>query len=943
MMPPPPPQGMMPPPPPQGMMPPPGPPPGMTPPPPAGPPPGMEQELMAAETQGQQVGQQAMEGIMQNIDNAEDYESLINGLRGNDMPLDARYAELAGLVGEEDAQQTPESVLTLTQPAIMMTEEGAVNSGIGELMQGIAGDVEMEGPMEEGVGSLMAAGAGNTPPVNFRHGGPVEVRGYQSAGEVMKGGGGPLTAVPNAIPVSRPPSQAPLAIRPYLDRATTAREGILGTPEERAADLEEQRKMQRAQMMFDIAGTAFDFAGNTEGGSIAERLANSISRTQLPDKIGSRAANMLAAKQAQTAEDRQMRLNALASAEKSMETAEERRGQILLANVNAANAMSKQLQGQAFTAAEGQTDRDLRMQIALNQIDAQKALQTVAGTQNIAEINARGALQKDLQTNQQKFRQLLQDDQFEFKIIEAGMSKEIALELEDRRSENAKKLEALRFDNTKAANELRNTYAKENYRIQAELDLDNQLEVMGYQNTFNMAKINAQSGNTEDMVRLRFKLEGVATENKQVFAAQQAVLARVASSIEKGKDREASFNLQTFEQGFRLELEEMKLDEAEINRQVAKTRASIEDAFATHRLLQGDEQITIAQMQAALDEKYKMGMLGVKERAESLVKIGSDAKTAQLSYITDPDNLKAYANGTMENAGLWEQALLDYVKPEMVWNQELGEYTQGTSPILNDQIKKAIKAGRPEFLEQVTKGEPKETVYFDPDAPTISAPYLRDARKEILNPDGTTALDSPVWKTTDTAYFDPEVRYGQAIGFSRVFPAFKKGIAEGFAEATGKKGPDDPEVKNLTEAARTLDNFATELLTFSTNIGSEDRVLKFVQQFIERNVSDLRPGGFFLKTDADALATLKSLSKQLSLGIQKNAARLPEYGGTATGMKKTAIQDANARQEDMKIMLNEVLAFKRQFEAADQAAGVAGPVTDTSIKATQDALERLGG
>ena len=306
MPPPPPPQGMMPPPPPpQGMMPPPPPPQGMMPPPPpAGPPPGMEQELMTAEAQGQQMGKQAMEGIMQNIDGAEDYAGLINGLRGNDMPLEARYAELAGLVGPEDAERTPESVLTLTQPAIMMTEEGAMNSGIGDLMQGIAGDVEMEGPMEEGVGSLMMSQAappmdspmmeaGNTPPVNFRHGGPVAVRGYAGngvnpTGEVKVGGGSAIDLAEEDLS----------KYQAYLSGGYD--------PAARAADLQEQREMSQAQMLFDIAGTGLAFAGETQGGSIAERLANAASKTQLTDKIGARAANMLTAKQAQTAEKRQL-------------------------------------------------------------------------------------------------------------------------------------------------------------------------------------------------------------------------------------------------------------------------------------------------------------------------------------------------------------------------------------------------------------------------------------------------------------------------------------------------------------------------------------------------------------------------------------------------------------------------------------------------------------
>ena len=44
--------------------------------------------------------------------------------------------------------QTPESVLALTQPAIMMTEQGAMDSGIGELMQSVAGDTDMSGGMD---------------------------------------------------------------------------------------------------------------------------------------------------------------------------------------------------------------------------------------------------------------------------------------------------------------------------------------------------------------------------------------------------------------------------------------------------------------------------------------------------------------------------------------------------------------------------------------------------------------------------------------------------------------------------------------------------------------------------------------------------------------------------------------------------------------------------
>ncbi len=58
-------------------------------------------------------------------------------------------------------------------------------------------------------------------------------------------------------------------------------------------------------MLFDIAQAGLQFAGTTEGGSIAERLANAAA-AQLPQRIGERSAQMLAAKQAQTAEKRQL-------------------------------------------------------------------------------------------------------------------------------------------------------------------------------------------------------------------------------------------------------------------------------------------------------------------------------------------------------------------------------------------------------------------------------------------------------------------------------------------------------------------------------------------------------------------------------------------------------------------------------------------------------------
>jgi hypothetical protein len=116
-----------------------------------------EEQLMGLEKEAEMAGRDYVANVMGGIDAAEDVTSIINALRGNEAPIESRYAELAGYVGEADANQTPESVLALVQPTFLMTEEGAIDSGIGELMSGMA-EAEMETP--QGDPTLMGQGVG---------------------------------------------------------------------------------------------------------------------------------------------------------------------------------------------------------------------------------------------------------------------------------------------------------------------------------------------------------------------------------------------------------------------------------------------------------------------------------------------------------------------------------------------------------------------------------------------------------------------------------------------------------------------------------------------------------------------------------------------------------------------------------------------------------------
>ena len=184
-------------------------PPEMAPPPPmtAGmaPPPPMPAEPPMEGMGGQAIDPQVLGGLLNeaaqsigDLDQAEDYETVMNSIRGDDATVEERYAELAEVVGPEDAQQTPESVLTLVQPAMAMA---AVDQGIG----GLAAEEMTEpvqGAMAQGIMSTMAPPPppaapptappmmGGPPPANFKDGGLVRrgdnqpVLKFQEAGVV---------------------------------------------------------------------------------------------------------------------------------------------------------------------------------------------------------------------------------------------------------------------------------------------------------------------------------------------------------------------------------------------------------------------------------------------------------------------------------------------------------------------------------------------------------------------------------------------------------------------------------------------------------------------------------------------------------------------------------------------------------------------------------------
>jgi hypothetical protein len=276
---------------------------------------------------------------MGDLENVDDYEQMMNMMRGDEAPVEARREELAGLVGPEDAAQTPESVLALVQPVIQLA---SVDQGIGELAAEQMTQ-PVDGAMAEGIMSTVAPppqpaapgpmmdpammGAGQTPPVNFNKGGLVRPV------VAMQKGGDPV-------------AQAGRLGELYAEKVPLY-QSIIG---DQSAALEDQKRMTQAQILFDVANTALAFSGPMEGErkglSPAERLSLATQKTQLLPTIGALAGELLKSKQAATGKEQQMKLSALGAAETG-----------LAAESKAAAELKKQQAAQKATAEENALDR----------------------------------------------------------------------------------------------------------------------------------------------------------------------------------------------------------------------------------------------------------------------------------------------------------------------------------------------------------------------------------------------------------------------------------------------------------------------------------------------------------------------------------------------------------------------------------------------------------
>ena len=625
------------------------------------------EQSAAGEMEG--YGRAYVEEMMTGLDSAESAEEVINAIRGNSQPIDSRYDELAGIVGIEDARSTPESVLALVQPSIMMTEQGAMDTGIGELMQSLTGGVEMEDeqgmatPMGQGVGELMM-GASAAEPM------PMPVQQYYMGGPVVKMrlGGDPNSLLAQASGFSAMTDFDPSAVRQSYEARAPLYEELLG-------DTENRRKQAQSSLFFDIAKAGLNLAGGVDpstGQSMTGApLGAQIARAALPVAESAQRAGAEV-----TDAQRGARVAALQSAEAEQVARLEQVGRERASLIDIGGRSELQGQQNQFIAGESELSREFTQgenesnlafqeRIAKLEIGARETLQTMQGDQKMNQIITSGELRSALQG--------LIDEGAMSRLTEQG---EISTALEQLSQDGRLKLQgvigeqALSQLEARAAAE-RTLFDAETARRANEIEtnFENTLEERGVINGYQLK----QQGRQLDLAREQMNLS---------LGGTGMLWWRTPSAAELAAD------VQGFNQDFQTRQSFLNDQWQAVNAQLAR------DQFAFEQM---GFNANIAMRQAQMQNQAQIAALGSMQKSQYT--FGNSIEGVARDMVSNMGLMRDFELGNLDKENPQALAMLNtaisyYATPKAQYNPATGQFEQ-QKPVIPRQLQDAL-AGRQE-------------------------------------------------------------------------------------------------------------------------------------------------------------------------------------------------------------------------------------------------------
>jgi hypothetical protein len=926
-----------------------------------------------------QALQDAMSVAAQNfssIDEATNFEEVMNGIRGDTATIEERRSELAGMVGPDDAGQTPESVLALIQPVMQMAQ---VDQGIGSIAPEAMGQTPIEGNMAGGIMSTVNQGAGEVPaPTNFRQGGAVQ-----------------YFAPENTNRVATPPPD------PRFQEVYGQKQAMLQSilsPQDQQQAYADQKNMTQAQILFDIAqgGLALATPGDRQM-SFAQRLAEVAS--PVLGNMGVRAGELEKFKQAQAQEQRALNLQAYGSTEtqlaseadrafKSSESALDRgfelekqnrefdykkgadetandfaqriqdqkdrvalqierlkgnnsltaielRGSLEADQKQLDRALTREIKAsdQAFTKGENETDRGHQTRLVGIKATLARQLQELVGAQGEDAIKLRADLEAQAADLDRQFKLTIQTNEFDFGREKQKDAQTFDASMQEKLFINQNALQLLQGAQSQADINLRTKLETEQIKLkdtlaqnQISINFANTLELEGVRNLNDIAKLNKTFGQSKELAKFGAALDMTAQKESQAHQAGQNALQRMSA-------QGLQTNAQTFQRLMAEELRGFNATQADIDRAIQTSQQLIDNDLKSRGLDQTDRSMNITELGNLMTSGYNNAKLALEEKAAEATKLGSASKTATLQYLTNADRVTAYANDRLgDQTAEFEQAILDYVTPLRKWDGNL--YVETAAPQLNSQLQKAIETRKKNGKSvptgiNVTSEGPQNV----PEGATNGTTPLPEVNSfnfntSLLNPDGSVNLKSESWSRLTTTTFDPNIDYEVATGIGGLGQRLSNFATENFRELAGLQ-PMDEEGKNLVQADSDLISLKNAALTIITGKSfADDRVLKDLQMALKEEVEALNPG--IWQSDERALSSLNSLSKKLGAAFARVAERLPEYGGKVGNYSAAEVTEGRTIARNLRDVTAEVLAFKGAYDSylTALAPGVTGGSRD---------------
>jgi len=706
---------------------------------------GAEQQGAAA---GEQMGQQMVTNMMEGLDSAQDFEEVINAIRGDDRPISDRYAELGEIVGAEDAKETPESVLALVQPAIMMTEEGAMDSGIGNLMQELAGGVQMEGGMEEGVGALMAAGQPEAPPMGAAPMGPPPMgpgpdptaqgptlngtpQGFAVGGAVTRFRNSPVVqnfAEGTDVTIAGR-GDIPDPLRPHLNYKPP--EGHLeGSLQEAYKDrLKLYEKVgardpaaDKAQFWAQMAQLGLNLAApppELRGRSPAEALA---AAAKVPfaniAQLGARASEG----------KRATRFAALQAAEAS-ETA--RRKQLATSELEkqkAAIAGAVTISEQQHRRRQDESGEAAALRLQIRKENIQRELANLAGAQGIAAIDARAKYTKEianLDNLAAENREYIKGSQF-LTRVRIQNTHEIAMAATAREQMSAyqKAIVGLK-ENAHALQK----QAEDRLFRHGSAKILQEEDRIKYQEDYRAAVLAGDKKKEENLVAWRMK------QAEDTMASRDALAAYRRAVLDGDATKEANIVAHRMKQ-----MEDALVDRnslAEYRKAVLARDTKKQSDLISWRMRQAEnaqvDRNSLAEYRK-LELGYKQQLLGYKQAALNMGAFGKSLKGYVLKILTNTDNLDLYAQNKLDAQATAElnAAITFWAEEKSIWNANTSRYERMPGHRLPSGVLRA--------MDDRTKIKDAVTPTYNPSVPRTWGPGQTEEGVDALPVPGAMTL-----------------------------------------------------------------------------------------------------------------------------------------------------------------------------------------------------------